>query len=90
MNFKSNRSGISGGIGLVHVDLCVCEQKCLLGSGFKISNWKCNPVTAGVKEFGWFSSNVVGDRFKWIWDGRTGIGDQNIITSFNDLDENGT
>lgn len=32
-------------------------------------------------------SNDVGDRFKMIWDGRTS---PNVITSFNDLDEDGT
>ena len=39
----------------------------------------------------WFSSgNDEGDRVKLIWDGRTGIGNQNIITSSDDLDENGS
>ena len=62
----------------------LCEQKCLQ-SGFDYTG---NANTAGGQRVG--AGNDVGDRFKWIWDGRTGIGDQNIITSFNDLDENGT
>jgi len=46
--------------------------------------------TAGGERCWASSGNDVGDRFKFIWDGRTGIGNQNIITSSDDLDENGT
>ena len=46
--------------------------------------------TAGGEKCWLSSSNDVGDRVKLIWDGRTGIGNQNIITSSDDLDENGS
>ena len=49
-----------------------------------------NQYTAGGERLWASAGNDVGDRFKWIWDGRTGVGNQNIITSSNDLDENGT
>ena len=70
-----------------HILDFLCEQKWyFLKSGFDYTG---NANTAGGQRV-CYAGNDVGDRFKWIWDGRTGIGDQNIITSFNDLDENGT
>ena len=62
-------------------------NKNALQSGFDYTG---NANTAGGQRVWAGAGNDEGDRFKWIWDGRTGIGDQNIITSFNDLDENGT
>ena len=62
-------------------------NKNALQSGFDYTG---NANTAGGQRVFAGAGNDEGDRFKWIWDGRTGIGDQNIITSFNDLDENGT
>ena len=49
-----------------------------------------NATTGGGQRVFAASGNDVGDRFKFIWDGRTGLGNQNIVTSSNDLDENGT
>jgi len=56
------------------------------------SDYTGNNFTAGssVVKGSTNGSNDEGDRFKFIWDGRTGIGNQNIITGSNDLDENGT
>ena len=56
-------------------------------SGFDYTG---NATTAGGEKCHADVSNDEGDRFKFIWDGRTGIGDQNIVTSFDDLDENGS
>ena len=56
-------------------------------SGFDYTG---NATTAGGEKCHADVSNDEGDRFKFIWDGRTGIGDQNIITSSDDLDENGS
>ena len=56
-------------------------------SGFDYTG---NATTAGGQRVWAGAGNDEGDRFKFIWDGRTGIGDQNIVTSFDDLDENGS
>ena len=62
-------------------------NKNALQSGFDYTG---NANTAGGQRVFAGAGNDVGDRFKWIWDGRTGIGDQNIVTSSDDLDENGS
>tara|TARA_B100001057_G_scaffold239981_1_gene240344 strand:- start:2003 stop:3202 length:1200 start_codon:yes stop_codon:yes gene_type:complete len=80
--FQIQRKAGGGGPGWIFMVNKNNEQ-----SGFDYTG---NQFTAGGQRVHANANNDVGDRFKWIWDGRTGVGNQNIITSFDDLDENGS
>ena len=75
-------AGGSGGYWMPQVNKNNNTPSDYTGNNFTAGNYVVSASTNG--------SNDVGDRFKFIWDGRTGIGNQNIVTGSNDLDENGT
>lgn len=58
-------------------------------NGLTSVNYNGSTTTSGATRAVFSASSDVGDRFKVSWDGRAS-GDEDIITSSNDLDEDGT